>query len=292
MKKFVFSACLLLLLFDHDTWAQSFKNNTARDAFRSTQGYIGLFGGSNFSQPYVSERFSDFSMISSTDPVSINDQKEYGSLLDNTGAQFGISAAFTSKMGLSLAISPAYQVTQYKYESQFVWQDAENETNYLEFNHEHSQRLHYVSLPLLIRYTPLRKKFRPYVQIGVHYDRLFNAQKNVRTRGLDRASGSEVDFAFSTQSSDVSRLYIKSHFGLLAGGGFTYNLGTLILFFDGQYRYGMHTTTNAKTRYSGSRDIPGFGNVLDNVTIRNLQLSFGCYFPLKFLTKDFSPVIL
>jgi len=231
-------------------------------------------------------------MISSSGAESFDDQKEYGSLIDNTGAQFGISAAFTSKIGISLAVSPAYQINQYTYQSQFVWQDTENEANYLEFNHEHSQRLHYLSLPLLIRYTPLRKKFRPFVQIGLHYDRLLNAQKNVNTKGLDRASGSEVDFAFSTQSSDVSHLFIKSHFGLLAGGGFTYNLGTFILFFDGQYRYGMHTVTNAKNRFSGSRDIPGFGNVLDDVSLRNLQLSFGCYFPLKFLTKDFSPVIL
>lgn len=292
MKKIVVALCLLLALAHNGIQAQSARKSGARDAFRSSQGYIGLFGGASFSRPFVQASFSDFSLIDTENTALVSDQKVYGPMFENRGAQFGISGVFTFNFGVSVALSPALQVNQYVYESQFAWEDVENPANYLEFTFTHAQQLHYFSLPLLIRYSPLKGKLRPYVQIGTHYDRLLNAQKNVRTEGLDRASGSDVAFQFSNQSSDISPLYLRSQLGLVAGAGITYNLGTLTFCLDGQYRYGLHTITNAQTRFSGSRDIAGFGNVLDDVSLRHLQLSLGCYFPLKFLTKDFSPVIL
>lgn len=292
MRKNVVTLCLLILIAYEGVQAQATRKNGARDAFRSSQGYIGLFGGAGLSRPFIRASFSDFSLIDAENTALVSDQKVYGSMLNNRGAQFGISGVFAFNFCLSVVLSPAYQVNQYIYESQFVWEDVENPANYLEFTFTHQQQLHYLSLPLLIRYTPLKGKLRPYVQLGAHYDRLLNARKNVSTQGLDRASGSDVDFQFSTQSSDISALYIHSQFGLLAGAGITYNLGTLTFCLDGQYRYGLHNITNARNRFSGSRDIAGFGNVLDDVSLRHLQLTLGCYFPLKFLTKDFSPVIL
>ena len=291
MKKLFYVVLLLLSLVVESSLAQSFRNNK-NDPFRSSQAFIGLFGGANFSSPFLVNSFSDFSSIDDQETGMIDDEKIYGDLLKNPGMNFGISGVFAFNRFFSIAISPAYQGVQYRYESRFIWEEVESPDNYLEYTFGHQQQLHYLSLPLIFRYSPIGKKFRPYLEAGIHYDRLLNAQKVVTTQGLDRASGGEVLFENSPQSTDISGLYIKSHFGLLAGAGFTYNMGTLLLFMDGQYLYGMHTVTNAKTRYSGSRDIPGFGNVLDDVSLRNLQISIGCYFPLKFLTKDFSPVIL
>lgn len=271
---------------------QSFRKNKKGDPFRSSQAFIGLFSGANFSSPTLVNSFSDFTSIDGDNSDLLIDEKVYGDMLQNAGSQFGLSGVFSFSRFFSVALSPTYLSMQYRYQSQFVWEDSENPNNYLENSFGHRQKLHYLSLPLAVRYSPAGKKFRPYLQAGLHYDRLLNAQKIVTTEGLDRASGGDVYFEKNPQSTDVTHLYIKSHFGLIAGAGFTYNLGTLLLFLDGQYRYGMHTVTNAKTRYSGSRDIPGFGNVLDDVSLRNLQVSLGCYFPLKFLTKSFSPVIL
>ncbi len=292
MKKPAFFLCLLLTLVAELCLAQSFRNKKKGDPFRSTQAFIGIFGGANFSSPLIVNSYSDFSSIDTQNIELVDDEKLYGDMLQNSGAQFGLSGVFAFNRFISVAFSPAYLSLQYSYQSQFIWEDTQSPENYLAYTYGHQQWLHYASFPLMLRYSPAGKKFRPYVQAGLHYDRLLNAQKIVTTEGLDRASGGDVSFETSPQSSDISHLYIKSHFGLMAGAGFTYNLGTLLLFLDGQYRHGMHTVSNAQTRYSGSRDIPGFGNVLDDVSLRNLQVSVGCYFPLKFLTKDFSPVIL
>ena len=291
MKKITLSF-FLILAFGHFSQSQSFRSQKPGDPFRNTQAFIGLFGGTNFSQPIIASSYSDFSSIEGQANSLINDEKTYEGLTQNRGSHFGLSGVFSFNRFFSASLSPTYYSISYSYQSQYIWEEVENPQNYVFYDFKHQQQFRYLSLPFSIRYSPVGKRVRPYLQVGVHYDRLLDAQKSVTTTGLDRASGGEVNFSRSPQTTDTDHLYIKSHFGLMAGAGITYNLGTIAFFLDGQYRYGMHTITNAQTRYSGARDIPGFGNVMDDVSIRNLQVNLGCYFPLKFLTKEFEPVIL
>ncbi|MFP4095299.1 MAG: outer membrane beta-barrel protein [Cyclobacteriaceae bacterium] len=289
---FVTLLSLILLCLTGSVEAQSFKRKNARDPFRSSQGFIGLWGGTNFSNAKVEKSYTDFASIEAIEDDLLLDQKEYGSFSSHTGFQLGLSAAFSFNKLFTIACSPSYKKIVYQYESNFSWSDPENPANTLAYTYGHEQDLFYVSLPLLVRYSPAGKKVRPYLQVGAYYDRLLNARKSVSTSGTDQASGGKVNFELSTQSTDISHLYIRSHAGLLGGAGVNYNMGTLLLFVDAQYRHPFHQITNVRNRYSGSRDLLGFGNVLDDVTLRNVEVSFGCYFPLKFLTKDFSPVIL
>ncbi|WPP50588.1 outer membrane beta-barrel protein [Catalinimonas niigatensis] len=273
------------------SFAQGGKYGNHKSIFSSTQGFIGIWSGVNFSTPKISHSYSDFVLIAPEADI-LSDSKQYEGITTNLGSQMGLSAAFSFSKYLTIAFSPSYKTINYQYQSQFSWQDGENSNNYLELMYQHKQNLHYVSLPLLIRFSPAGKRFRPYLQAGGYYDRLLDAQKIVTTEGIDQASGGQVNFKEASQSTDISHLYIKSHTGILGGAGASYNLGTIIFYIDGQYRYGLHNIVSAKERFSGSRNIYGFGNVLDDLSIRNIEFSLGCYFPLKFLTKDFKPVIL
>lgn len=283
--------CLLLSGIFQEVKAQSFRSKN-RDPFRNSQGFIGLWGGANFSDVRVLQSFTDFSNIDLSNTDLVQDQKSYGTWTQQAGYQLGLSAAFSFNKLITVVTSPAYKKINYRYNSLFGWMDPENPDNALNYDYGHEHRLYYVSLPLMIRISPAGKRFRPYLQAGAFYDRLLNARKLVSTTGTDRASGAVVDFDLSEQSTGITELLIRSHAGLLAGAGFCYNTGTMLLFLDAQYRMGLHNITHVQNRYSGSRDLYGFGNVLDDISIRNIELSFGCYFPLKFLTKDFSPVIL
>ncbi|MDF9797654.1 hypothetical protein OKW21_002917 [Catalinimonas alkaloidigena] len=271
--------------------AQKGKYRTSSNLFSSTQGFIGIYSGVNFSSPLISQSYSDYTLTDKEVNI-LNDNKQYESLTKNTGSLFGLSAAFSFSKYLTLAISPAYNTYKYKYQSQFSWQDEENFNNSLEHTYHHEQILYYLSLPLAIRFSPLGRRFRPYLQAGGYYNLLLNAQKHVITEGIDLASGGQVNFKEAPQTTDISDLYIKSNAGILAGAGASYYLGTIIFYLDGQYRYGLHNVVSAKQRFSGSRNIYGFGNVQDNLSLKNIEVSMGCYFPLKFLTKDFKPVIL
>lgn len=283
---------LLIAIFTNQGIAQGLKRNKLNDPFKSTQGFVGLFGGTSFSKPTMSQMHSDFNLIDPHNNDIISDAKEYGLRVENISSHFGISGSFSFGRNISVAISPAYKGLTFIYQSDFEWQSDEVETNSLSIEYTHLQRLHYISIPLMLRFSPIGRKLKPYFQLGVHYDRLINAQKLVSSSGIDQASGGQVSFSTDEQSNDISDLFIKSHLGLLGGLGITYNLGTILIFAESQYRYGMHNITDTKNRFSASRNLPGFGNVLDDISIQNLELSLGIYFPLKFLTKDFSPVIL
>lgn len=289
----ILSSLLLILLIALPVilQAQSLKGRKSGDPFRNTQAFVGLWAGSNFSSVHVLEHYSEFVSLEINENV-LQDEKEYSALVDNPAFQMGLSMAFSFNKSLTVAFNPGFRQLSYSYRSEFVWNDPENPLNYLENKYTHQQDLFYLSLPLLVRYSPLHKKFSPYLQAGAFYDRMLNAKKSVRTDGLDLASGGQITFSNVAQSSDISPLFVKTHVGITAGAGFTYNLGTVMLFMDGQYRYGLHNVSSAARRYSASRDLPGFGNVMDDLTLQNIEISLGCYFPLKFLTKDFSPVIL
>lgn len=286
---------IILLLgiwvFSSTAWAQSAKYRNSKGLFGSTQGFIGLHSGINFSGPIITNSYSEFTLIDETSDI-LSDLKEYSSLINNLGSQIGLSAAFSFSKLITLALSPSYHTLSYQYQSQFSWVDEENTQNYLEHHYQHKQQLHYLSLPLVLRISPAGRRFRPFVQGGAYYNYLLNAQKQLVTEGTDLASGGQVSFTDSPQSTDISHLYIKSNAGLIFGGGATYNLGTIQVYIDGQYRYGLHNIVSAQERYSGSRHIYGFGNVQDDLSLNSLEVSIGCYFPLKFLTKDFKPVIL
>jgi len=271
--------------------AQSHKYSRGKDWFSSTQGFIGFWAGANATQIQLNQSYSDFTLISSGDEV-IDDQKAYDTFSSNIGNELGLSTAFSFSKLLTLAFSPSYKTIQYNYHSQFIWQDEENSSNILEHKYQHKQILHYLSLPLAIRFKAYGKRIRPYLQFGGYYDMLLNAQKQVTTEGIDQASGAQISFTDAPQSTDISQLYIRSHAGVMGGAGLSYNLGTMLIYLDAQYRYGLHSISSASNRYKGTRNLPGFGNVQDDLSIRNISLSFGCYFPLKFLTKDFKPVIL
>lgn len=273
------------------SFAQGGKFRNNKGLFSATQGFIGLYTGVNFTNPQITQSYSDFTLTDEESDI-LNDHKVYEDVTANLGSQFGLSAAFSFSKLLTVAISPAYNTYKYQYHSQFSWQDEENTNNFLEHNYHHEQILHYLSLPLMVRFSPAGKRFRPYIQAGGYYNYLLNAQKQVTTEGLDQASGGQLNFKDAPQSTDISHLYIKSNAGVLAGAGASYNLGTIIFYLDSQYRYGLHNVASAKQRFSGSRNIYGFGNVQDDLSFKSIEVSFGCYFPLKFLTKDFKPVIL
>ena len=133
---------------------------------------------------------------------------------------------------------------------------------------------------------------KPYLLGGFYYGYLLHASKEVKESGLDQASGGSVTFEEPTQATFISSLYIKSNMGYSYGGGIAYRAGTLTLTLDIIRKTGLNNISSAKNRYTETRKLPGFGNVQDDLKLNNLEISLSMLFPLKFLTKDFKPVVL
>ena len=84
----------------------------------------------------------------------------------------------------------------------------------------------YVELPILLRYqVPLKGKFKPYVFAGP---------------SISYSLSSELELSASILSAsvDIGNLTHVSDFGLVAGGGFGYEVGSGVLTLDARVYYG------------------------------------------------------
>ena len=69
------------------------------------------------------------------------------------------------------------------------------------------------------------------------------------------------------------------------GGGIGYTIGNARFSLEINYRLGMNNITKEKTRYSNYSLVTGAYDVLDNMRLRNLELSLSFVMPLKFITS-------
>ena len=79
---------------------------------------------------------------------------------------------------------------------------------------------------------------------------------------------------------------LTSSAGVLGGAGVHYDPDNIRLTFDILYRYGLHNVVNRKNRFSENR-LVGVGDVLDDLSLRNISINLGVLFPLRFLSTTF-----
>ncbi len=287
-KNFCLLACCFTLL-SSVCFAQNYRKG-AKSSFSSSQWYFGLQLGTNYSQALPITSFSEFSYH----PATVADtEKKYLKRFDNAEKHIGLTTTFSPFRQINLSLSGVYYNYSYGYDTDFSWQDEETPTHNLDLTFQHTHRLTYLEFPLMVQYNFFPdRRIKPHVQLGFFYGILLEGSKSVSESGIDYASGGTVTFQEPAFSTFITPLYRKYHMGYLYGGGLTYRAGTLTMRLDINHKTGLSNITNDETRFSGTRHILGFGNVQDDLKIKNLEISLSLLFPLKFLSKDFKPVVL
>lgn len=285
--------CLLMLFISQGGMAQHRNKGFVR-SHKNSQWFIGLKMGANVTQATTLGLHSEFSNTSASKSESqgADYEKIYRPRTQNVGSLVGLTGTFAPHPNLLISLQPAYSNVKYGYDSEFTWTDEANPNNTITLNYSHEQALNYLEIPLLIRYGFGREKIRPYLQAGGYIGYLLNANKSVKTTGIDKASGGTNEFEGSMQTTTVTPLYINSQFGLMGGGGLAFNFGGVMLTASASYKKGFNNIVDTRERYQKARQLFGFGNVLDDVNLDSFEFSVTCMFPLKFLTKSFEPIIL
>ena len=251
------------------------------DQFLQTQWWLGFRAGANLTQAMPTTRYSGFSPIN-YDARQI--EKRYDSY-NLTGGQAGLEITFYHR-GFSFSLQPNYRRQRFSYGNEFMWQDTENADNSLELKYEQDNQLDYVEFPLLLKYDLTRGKLRPFVQAGVYYATLSNANKSIEVTGTDYASGGAGPFDTEQSVIGAKDLFIKSSWGIAAGGGASFDFWNVRLIMDITYRRGMNNITNVRNRYTKNK-LAGIGDALDDMTLNNISFNFGFLFPLRFINKQF-----
>lgn len=267
----------------------AFKEKKAKEdaKFLNKQWWLGLKAGGNLSKVSVEKSYS---AVSPTNYNYSDISKRYTSF-DLVGSHATLEATFYFK-GFSLSFQPTYQHSRFMYTNAYEWTSTQSESYRVELNFEQEQKVDHAIIPLVVKYDITGNKMRPYVQVGIYTAMRINASKEVTVKGIDYAAGGENEFSSESIIVGAKDLFAKNHWGLLGGVGLNYNLGNNVrLNFDVMYRHGMSNITSTKNRY-GSDRLNGVTDVMDDLTLDNLNFSIGCLFPLRFLSSGFKTLDL
>ncbi len=257
---------------------QRVKSKKSKDPFENSQWWIGIKLGANLTQAVPEARYTPFSATDGR-PAEIYD-KTYQDFSE-LGAQAGLDINFFYS-GFTVSFQPNFRRQRFTYSNEYIWFDPEDAQNTLSLNYDHDNKLDYIELPLMIKYDILRTAFRPTVFVGGFYATLIEAQKALSISGIDLASGGVSEFQGEDIIVGAKDLFNNTSLGLVGGVGCSYNVGNVRFALDVAYRYGLNNISNARNRYTNNRLI-GVGDVMDDLKLRNLSVSFSCLFPMRFL---------
>ena len=242
--------------------------------------WLGIKGGINLAQAAVSQSYT----VLVPPPTAIVDGKDYKSFR-NLGMQAALEVTFYTK-GFSISVQPTYRNSSFEYSNRYEWMDGNNANNRLVLNYKQRQVMDHFVLPLLVKYDVAGNKLRPFVQAGVFYSILINANKRIEVSGTDYASGGVNEFSDEPVLVGANDLFADNHWGIIAGAGVHYNLGNVRLTLEGNYSKGLSLANSTENRYKNDR-IAGVGDAMDDIKLNHISFSFGCLFPMRFLPSGF-----
>jgi Outer membrane protein beta-barrel domain len=258
-------------------------NNRARSdqsKFLDKQWWLGFKAGVNLSDAIVEKRYT---ILTPTNYSSSATDKAYNSY-NKAGSQVSLEITFAFK-SFSINAQPTYRHNRFTYSNQFNWTNPENAAERLELKFDQEQQINFADFPLAVKYEIAGNKLRPYVQAGLFYSFLLDANKSVKVSGTDYASGGTNAFTNEPVIVGAKDLF-ENYWGLVGGVGLHYNLGNIRLVLDISYQYGRSNIANVNNRFSNDR-LNGIGDAQDDLRLRHFTFTTGCLFPLRFLSNNF-----
>ena len=285
----IISFIAILLTLSHNVYSQAGRKNSKANrssrpnaqSYLATQWWLGMRGGFNLGGVNVENRYSVIEPIDYNILLLAKDYNNFARM----GNQASLDFSFYYK-GIYICLQPGYRHTRIAYSNDYFWFDRDNPGTELQLTYAHENKLDHLEIPLIIKYDIIGTKLRPFVQVGVFNAWLINATKTLDITGIDVASGGTNEFTTGTISGGATQLFNNNYWGLLVGAGVHYHLGNIRLNLDVSYRHGMSDVTRPSARY-GSDSFVGVGEAQDDLSMNNISVSFGCMFPLKFLSSSF-----
>jgi hypothetical protein len=278
--KYRFIAILLLVT----SFANAQKSNslTYKNAFLSTQWYLGFFAGVNLTGTNPTTSYYGYSPLNYSATLL---EKNYNNF-SKIGGQGGLVFMFYTS-GFTFGLKPGIHSYTSEHSTSVNWIDSTDPDNSLNVNYNHTTVFRYLEFPFSIQYDLMRDKIRPYVGVGAYYSLLLDAARTITRTGTDSASGSSGGFTNQPQTFGVKDLYLTSSVGIMGFIGASYDPGNIRITLDIGYKYGLNNITNTENRFL-SNELTAIGEATDDLKMQNLYLTLGFLFPLKFISKSYN----
>lgn len=263
------------------TKSPAYNKGKQQNTFLKKQWWIGVRGGVNFTDPVVEKSYA---IITPTNYEASLTEKKYDHYTPMS-SQIGLEVSFYVR-GFSITVQPVFENIRFVYTNQYSWTNSENSAYRLDLNYRQQHQLQMVSTPVFLRYEHSFGKIAPYISAGAYGSFLLNATKEVEITGTDYASGGAKDFESEPVIVGATDLFQTFSYGLIGGVGMFYTPGNVRISLDVTYKHGLSLINSPENRYNNDR-LAGIGDAMDDLSIRNLAVSAGILFPMRFLSTGF-----
>ncbi len=246
--------------------------------FLRTQWFLGFKFGGNLSPVSSKTSFNGFSPIN-YDAEEL--EKDYSA---EWGGHAGIDITFYGK-GFSVSVQPNFRRQAYSYKTSFIWGDPTTQS--FNSNQTVEQRMDLLDFPFLVKYDVTRSLLRPFITAGIYYSVLTAAEKNVKITSTDSRVDPPVRLSSQSLSIGNKGAFQDNTTGYILGGGFSWDPGNVRVVLDFLYRDSFSSITTDDSRFSENQ-LAGIGDIDDEISLRNLNISFSFLFPLRFISQDFT----
>ena len=282
MRRLIFCvlalACIEPVFGQGERFKPSFNEpfNLPREFLR-TQWFLGFKFGGNLSPASSKTSVTGFS------PINYDAEELEKDFSPEWGGHAGIDVTFYTK-GFSFSVQPNYRRQAYSYQTSFEWQ---GDANTYSSDQNIEQRLDYVDLPLLIKYDLFGRSIRPFVGAGLYYSILTTAEKRVKIRSSDTSNDVPVDLGTQSFTLGNKASFKDNVTGWQVGAGFSWDPGNVRLILDVVYRDSFGGVSDDNAQFAENQ-LAGIGDVDDEISLRNVNVSLSFLFPLRFISDDFT----
>jgi len=163
-------------------------------------------------------------------------------------------------------------------------------TNLMTITRNYTERLTYLTLPLMMKYRIGDWSIEPYVYGGYYVQILLGASSDIEgVRSTTGADTVEIPDELKKPLVDnglratEDRRNVLGH-GLMAGAGAVYKLGDGALVFDVRYQHGLAQVVKPDQRFSDPETLFKYFYIDDDFRLRDLSITIGYVFQLSFTT--------
>ncbi len=272
----------LLLFLSNLSVAQRGAQQSPMQAFLSTQWWLGLRFGINYTQPDVQQ---DYYIFSPLDYEAMNLEKEYG-VFNLPGGQAGLELSFYHR-GFSIGLQPTFKIMRYDYRYAMEWIGS-GQADQLETVVDVEQVMQVVEVPLTFKYDLIQRgKIRPFALLGAQYSFLVNTQKKVKVEHTDFLG--DVPQQFSGGNFNIGNTqHMRNFAGVLGGIGTSLDYANIRTVIEITYLHGLSPITTNDNPYS-ENELVSIGDVNDKIRLSNINAAISFVFPLRYIDTTFQP---
>ncbi|MFT4522597.1 MAG: opacity protein-like surface antigen [Bacteroidia bacterium] len=185
--------------------------------------------------------------------------------------QFGASTAYQFNQNLGVQVDVMALSKSYELDYSFGNWDLRS-----------TEKLTYLSLPIMLRYSPtLKNRFKPYVQVGGYSSLLIGSDNSFYSTFIPENEETSLEHINSEKRRTQHDL------GVVGGLGVSYKLGDGHLFIQANYYQSFVNTTNSEERFNYNELQYSYFYLDDDLKLHNLAVGIGyaIYLNYKVINK-------